>query len=109
MIFCGSLLCADIMSVACTPTDIDNITRIELSDGIYDDLRVTHNVTEELSSEINQEWDWDTILHAKFDGNTSAGNVDWDLDRVSYLLVKRKKVDEFKWITLEAHDGYAQS
>lgn len=104
MICCGSLFCADVMSVACTPTDINNITRMELSDGMYDDLRVTHNVTEELSSEVNQEWDWDTILHAKFNNNTSAGNVDWDLDRVSYLLIKRKKVNEFKWITLEAHE-----
>lgn len=104
MICCGSLFCADVMSVACTPTDINNITRMELSDGMYDDLRVTHNITEELSSEVNQEWDWDTILHAKFNSNTSAGNVDWDLDRVSYLLIKRKKVNEFKWITLEAHE-----
>ena len=104
MICCGSLFCADVMSVACTPTDISNITRIELSDGIYDDLRATQNVTEELSSEINQEWDWDTILHAKFNDNTSAGNVDWDLDSVSYLLIKRKKVNEFKWITLEVRE-----
>lgn len=104
MICCGSLFCADVMSVACTPTDINNITRAELSDGMYDDLRATHNVTEELSSEVKQEWDWDTILHAKFNNNTSAGNVDWDLDRVSYLLIKRKKVSEFKWITLEAHE-----
>ena len=104
MICCGSLFCADVMSIACTPTDINNITRVELSDGMYDDLRVTHNITEELSSEVNQEWDWDTILHAKFNSNTSAGNVDWDLDRVSYLLIKRKKVNEFKWITLEAHE-----
>ena len=103
MICFKSLLCSDIMSIACTPTSINNITKVELSNGMYDDLRITHNVTEELSSEINQEWDWDTVLHAKFDGSTSAGNVDWDLNRVSYLLIKRKKADEFKWVTLEVH------
>ena len=46
MIFLGSMFCADIMSVTCTPTDIDNITKIELSDGVYDDLRVSKNVTD---------------------------------------------------------------
>ena len=101
MIFCGSLFSADVMSVVCTPTDIDNITKIELSNGWYDDLRVTKNVEEKLSSEVNQKWDWDTILHTKFDGNTSAGNVNWDLDRVSYLIVKRKKINDFKWITVK--------
>ena len=101
MFFCGGLLCADIMSVACTPTNIDNINKIELSNGWYDDLRVTKNVTEELSSKVNQDWDWDTILHAKFDGDVSAGNVNWNLSKVSYLLVKRKKSKDFKWTTVK--------
>lgn len=101
MIFLGSMLSADIMSVPCTPTDINDITRIELSDAMYDDLRVTKNVTEELSSVVNPNWDWDTILHAKFDGNTSAGNVNWDLESVSHLIIRRKQIDEFKWTTIK--------
>ncbi len=100
MIFCGSMLCADIMSVPCAPADVHHINRIELSNGRYDDLRVTENVTEELSGEVTQDWDFDTILHAKFDGNTSAGNVNWDFNSVSHLIIKRKKSDEFKWITI---------
>lgn len=103
MIFLGDFLSGNVMSVPCTPTDIDNITKIELSNGWYDDLRITKNTTEELSSTISQNWDWDTILHAKFDETTSAGNVLWTFDTVSHLLIKRKKVDEFKWITLEVH------
>ena len=101
MMFFGDFLCGNIMSVPCTPTDVQNITRVELSKGWSDDLRITKNIEEELSSVINQNWDWDTILHAKFDSTTSAGNVLWTLDTVSNLLVKRKKVDDFKWITLE--------
>ena len=103
MIFLGSMFCADIMSVTCTPTDIDNITKIELSDGVYDDLRVSKNVTDELKVTIPQEWDWDTILHAKFNGNVCAGNVNWRFDTVSHLIIKRKKTGDFKWITLETH------
>ena len=103
MIFLGDLLSGNVMSVPCTPTDVNNITKLELSNGWYDDLRITHNVTEELESEVNQDWDWDTILHAKFDDSVGAGNVLWNLDTVSHLLIKRKKVDDFKWITLETH------
>lgn len=99
--FFGDFLCGNAMSIPCTPTDIDNIIKVELSDAWYDDLRITKNIEEELSSAINQDWDWDTILHAKFDFTTSAGNVIWTFDTVSHLLVKRKKVDDFKWITLE--------
>lgn len=91
------------MSVPCTPTNIDNITRVELSDGWYDDLRISKNVTDELSPNVKQNWDWDTILHAKFEGTTSAGNVVWTFDTVSHLLIKRKKVSDFKWITLDVH------
>ena len=103
MMFFGDLLSGNVMSVPCTPTDIDNITKVELSNGWYDDLRISNNVTEELSSEVNQDWDWNTILHAKFDDSVGAGNVLWTFDEVSHLLVKRKKVDDFKWITLEVH------
>lgn len=101
MMFLGDFLCGNEFSIPCTPTDINNITRVELSNGWYDDFRITKNIEEELSSAINQDWDWDTILHAKFNDSVGAGNVLWSLDTVSHLLVKRKKVDDFKWITLE--------
>lgn len=102
MIFLSKpMFSADVMSVPCTPTGVDDITTITLSNGWYDDLRVTQNVTEPLSSEVNHYWDWDTILHAKFNDHTSAGNVDWNFKEVSHLLIKRKLADEFQWITLD--------
>lgn len=101
MMFFGDLFSCNEMSIPCTPTDINNITRVEISDGWYDDLRITKNVTEKLSATVNQDWDWDTILHAKFNDSLGAGNVLWNLDLVSHLLIKRKKVDDFKWITLD--------
>ena len=103
MIFSGCMFCSDIMSVPCTPTNIEEITKIELSDGVYDDQKKKKNVTDELKVTVPQEWDWDTVLHAKFNGNTCAGNVNWKFDTVSHLIIKRKKTGDFKWITLEAH------
>ena len=104
MIFFGSLLSADVMSVACTPTDIDNINKIELSNGVYDELFATNDVESELKETIQQEWDFNTILHATFDGNALAGNINWAIDTISDIAIKRRKVGEFNWITLETKE-----
>ena len=101
MIFFGSFLSADVMSVSCTPTDINNINRIELSNGIYDELYVTNDVESEMNETIPQEWDFNTILHATFDDNAMAGNMNWSIKTVSDIAIKRRKVGEFNWITLE--------
>lgn len=101
MIFFGSFLSGDIMSVTCTPTDIDNINKIELSNGIYDELFATNDVESELTETIQQEWDFNTILHATFDGNSMAGNINWSIKTVSDIAIKRRKVGEFDWLTLE--------
>ncbi len=100
MMFLGSFLCGDVMSVPCTPTNIDNINYVEIGNGEFDDLYITKDTSAELTEKPSQNWDFDTILYAKFDGNTLAGNVDWSLDTVSTLLIKRRKTDEFQWITL---------
>lgn len=104
MIFFGSFLSADVMSVSCTPTDIDNINKIELSNGIYDELFATNDVESELTETIPQEWDFNTILHATFDGNAMAGNVNWAIDTISDIAIKRRKVGDFNWITLETKE-----
>ena len=104
MIFFGSFLSADIMSIACSPTDIDNINKIELSNGIYDELFATNDVDSELGQNIQQEWDFNTILHATFNGNALAGNINWAIDSVSDIAIKRRKIGEFNWTTLETKE-----
>lgn len=103
MIFLGgTFLNGDSMSVPLSPTYFDNINKVTLQNGKFDDLYITNATSYQLSPYITEGWNLDTILWAKFDGNTSAGNVNWTLDTVKYLLVKRKKKGDFKWITLKA-------
>lgn len=104
MIFFGSFLNADVMSLACSPTNIEDINKIELSNGVYDELFATNDVESELTENIQQEWDFDTILHATFDGNALAGNINWATKSVSDIAIKRRKVGEFNWITLETKE-----
>ncbi len=100
MFLCGSNFCGGNLACALTPTNVNNINYIELKNGIYDDLYITKATNFDLSSEITTGWDFDTILWAKFNGNTHAGNVDWSVNTVSHLLLKRRTSDQFKWITL---------
>ncbi len=100
MFFDCSILCTDVMSIPSTPTDVDNITNIEIKNAQYDDLFATKNVEYSVGMNIPTTWDFDTILHAKFDGNLIAGNTDFTLESVSGVLIKYKKADDFNWIPL---------
>lgn len=100
MFICGSNFCGGNLACALTPTSIEKMNYIELKNGIYDDLYLTRAVDFELSHKITEGWTFDTILWAKFNGNTNAGNVDWSVSTVSHLLLKRRFIDDFKWNTL---------
>lgn len=103
MIFLGTFFCGDIMSIPCTPTNINHINCIELKNGEYDDLFVTKDTDTDFKFQLPAAWDFNTLLYAKFDDNTLAGNIGWSIETVSNILIKRRKADEFKWITLSVH------
>ena len=107
MFICGSGFVGGELACALTPTGIENINYVELKNGIYDDLYITKATDFELSNECPKEWDFDTILWAKFNGNTNAGNVDWNLETTSHIVLKSRNEGEFKWKTIfvkEVHD-----
>lgn len=100
MFICGSNFVGGESACAFTPTNIDNINYVELKNGIYDDLYITKATDFELSNECPQEWDFDTVLWAKFNENTNAGNVDWNVETTSHIILKSRKDGEFKWKTI---------
>lgn len=100
MFICGSNFVGNELSCALTPTGIENINYVELKNGIYDDLYITKATDFELTHECPKQWDFDTILWAKFNNTTDAGNVDWSLETTSHLLLKCRTEGNFKWKTL---------
>lgn len=100
MFICGSNFVGGALACALTPTGIENINYVELKNGIYDDLYITKNVDSELNGEFPTEWDFDTILWAKFNNTTNAGNVDWDLDNISHIVLKSRTEGNYKWKTI---------
>lgn len=99
MIFLNYSFFGDSTSILPTPTAIDDITYVELQNGVYDDLYITKDA-DDTSSIIKDEWDFDTILHATFNDVTDAGNVTWNLNNTSGLLVKRREIGDSKWMTI---------
>lgn len=104
MLFLSAFLSGELMSIPCTPTDCSNLTALELKNGNYDTLFITKNCKDKISPDFPDGWDFDTIFYAKFDNNANAGNVDWSLDTVSHVLIKRREKNDFKWHVLSVKE-----
>ena len=100
MFICGSNFVGGELACAITPTGIENINYIELKNGIYDDLYISGSTDFEITDKCPEEWDFDTVLWAKFNGNTNAGNIDWNLETTSHIILKSRSEGEFKWKTI---------
>ena len=101
MIVLGKTFFADKHCVeGIVPTYINEINYIEISNALYDDLYLTANTN---VSQIPDVWEKDTYMQATFDGDTVAGNMNWYLDTISAVLLKRKSDIEDNWITIYQH------
>lgn len=83
-----------------TPTHLGNINYIQLQYGLYDCLYITRETISRLEDECPENWDLDTIFHAEYANGTHAGNVNWDLETVTDVIIKRRDVEKFDWITI---------
>lgn len=98
---CGYNFCSDRNTLDPVPTNIADITDTRLMNGIFDHWYATSNTDGDYPTTIPDIWDYDTIMDADFnDGNINAGNVDFSLDEISALRIKRRVVGEFDWLTL---------
>lgn len=97
--FLGMQFCGDDKSISTTPLDIENITMLKLTNGIYDDLFGTTNMSIPYVNS-SKLWDFYTRFYAKFQNNLMAGNVNYSANTVSKIRIKRRKVNKHNWFTL---------
>lgn len=83
------------------PSQVDNITTVELTNAIFDHFNVTRDTTIPVSTTIPDQWTYDTILDANFEGNIDAGNVDFLVSQITSIKIKRRVKGTFNWLTLE--------
>lgn len=99
--FIGYNFFGDKHSLDSAPSMVDNITSIKLTNAIYDHMNITRNTSAEISTTIPTEWDYDTVMDADFNGNLNGGNVDFLVEEISAIKVKRREKGAFDWLTLE--------
>ena len=101
MFFLGfNFLGADELACPISPTIQSDNTSVELSSVKADILAITRDVEFTPTETVNTTWDFSTILIAGFDGNTIAGNVNWVLDNISHVVIKRRVVGTYRWMTI---------
>lgn len=79
--------------------NLPTINHTKIRNGVYDHIYITKNINYPYNTEI-PEWDYYTILSAFFHDNINAGNVDFLLNDIQSVKIKRRKLGEFNWITL---------
>lgn len=78
------------------PTNI-NIDSVKLQNAEYRGLYITQDVNSPYSTDIPTEWDFYTLLLANFNGNINGGSVDYDLEQLDSIRIKRRKKGTFDW------------
>ena len=86
----------DIHSADYTPTVVNNVNKIVLSNGIYDSLYITKDVSN-ATYPLTKVWNYDTVLYAKFENILMAGNIDLALSQISNIRIKRREVNSYNW------------
>ena len=105
MIFLGgTFLGADELSVSYSPVVTKDINWLQIKDCWCDTLWASKNVTDPIDFNIPDYWDFDTIMYAEFLENVLAGNVDWTLETVSHIAIKRRPVGTTDWMTIAVQE-----
>lgn len=102
MFILGSTFLGVDFSFSPTPTDIQDINHLELSNGVFKNLYASKNTDISIDDYIPLSWDINTIILANkyTSGNINAGSVSYSLSNISSLLIKRRKVGDFDWVTI---------
>lgn len=84
--------------------NVNDIYKVRIQNGIFDTLHISTDVTTPIIGIPPTEWDYNTVLFAKFEDTTKAGNLLVDIDAITNIVVKRKKASDFQWITVKTVD-----
>lgn len=82
------------------PSYFNGVNDIVVQNAIYNDFYITSNTTSSYSTTPPTEWDIYTLLWATFNGTINAGSVDYTVNDVDSIRIKRRKVGDFDWVTI---------
>jgi hypothetical protein len=100
MVFMNSAFCSSGTTMTPTPICLRSLNSIKIQNGEFDTLYASKEITSEPTTTIPTTWDYDTILNAPFNGNLNAGNVDFVIEQISAVRIRRREVGSYNWMTL---------
>lgn len=92
---------SDVNALDPISVNIDNITNLRVSQGIFNHVNLTQDVETPMSTTIPTDWSSLTLLDCNFDHNISGGSLDNITKDITSIKIKRRKVGEYKWITIK--------
>lgn len=101
MIFVGYNFAGDEECLNPVKNNIGSLKRIKIQNGIFDEIKMDNEINSNYN-ENREEWGFYTRFLAKFNKNLLAGNVDFSGNKIAYLRIKRRKIEDLQeWITLK--------
>lgn len=97
MFFAGNCISGYKNSGEYFKTNLSNSNTVSIDGGVFDKVSISKNTNSDFNVD---EWDYDTVLIADFSNSLAAGNIQFLLDQVSAIRIKRRKKGTYKWITL---------
>ena len=98
--FLGTTLAGNIMAASNATASEELIKVLKFTNMIIDELYATRNILIQFDWQIPDEWDYNTHLHGKFQGNTHAGNVGYSEKNVDRIKIKKRLKGDFDWKTI---------
>lgn len=98
---CGYNFCRDKNALDAGVAITKNINGVYLRNGIFDHWNLTQDVTSAYTPDIPTIQDVMTVIDANFNGNLNGGNIDFAIDNISGVRIKRRKKNTFDWVTLK--------
>lgn len=82
-------------------TDMPNINKVKIQNGIYDHFNVTSDVESEYSTDVPTDWTQYTIMDCDFANNVNAGSLENITANVTSIRIKRREINSYDWITVK--------
>lgn len=93
--------CGDVNATDPAPTNVTNVVRVQIQEGIFNHLNVTNNTAGEYAKQPPQAWDINTLFDCNFEDNISGGNIDEITKDITSVRIKRREKGTFDWVTIK--------
>lgn len=74
-----------------------NYNKLEITKGMIDQIYIDEDITIPYSTDKPNEWRYQTVLNAKFNGNLEGGSVEADNIQIEKIRFQRRRWDELEW------------